>query len=250
MIQLCCRGLSAAVLYLTLICLGHPAALADGKPLTDEMRLAKAHFIRGAAFYETGQYLLAHDEFAEAYRLSRLSDMLFNLARTEEKLDRLDEAIEHLEAYLLAPQVPDRDQVRANLDALRARRDQRGTGQPSPRPVPVVSKPAPEPTRPVPVAGLGGERTRPRPMAIAKWSVGAAGLVGVVIGAVLLGLDGHQDCGLAPRQCPYELDTRGAGIALLSLGLAGVGTSAVLFGVDYRRGTQGTHAALMLGGVF
>mgnify|MGYP002149656996 CR=1 FL=1 len=71
---------------------------------------------------------------------------------------------------------------------------------------------------------------------------------GIVDGAaaVLVGIDGRPACDRVDGQvlCPMQLDTIAAGGALLGVGLAAVGTSAVLFGLDYKQTHDGGRRAM------
>ncbi len=84
-------------------------------------------------------------------------------------------------------------------------------------------------------------------MRVAKWVTGAVGLVAIAVGTALLLVDGMGTCDLAPgqRQCPEVLDTQAAGIATLTGGLLAASSSAVLFGLDYRR-SRGEGQTAML----
>lgn len=96
---------------------------------------------------------------------------------------------------------------------------------------------APEP-RPAPRRGLTA----------AKWIVGTIGLLGAAAGATLLALDGRcvkPFVADGAELCAAVLDSRAAGIALAAAGGVALGTSALLFGLDYRRQRDGGQAALL-----
>ncbi len=93
---------------------------AQGEPSKEDLATAKRHYDQGAKFYEAGNYQSAREEFKEAYRLTRLPDLLFNLSRVEERLDHSDEAIKYLEQYLKErPEAPDRPDIQKKIDKLR-----------------------------------------------------------------------------------------------------------------------------------
>lgn len=73
-----------------------------------------------------------------------------------------------------------------------------------------------------------------RPLA---WVSLAAGVVGVAVGAALLGVDGHGSCALkdGQRQCPELFDTRVGGAVTVAAGGALAVTSIILFAIDRRR---------------
>lgn len=216
---------------LLLLVFGQPARASSA------IEEAKEHFSRGAEHYQAGRYQIAHDEFEIAYRLSQHPDMLYNMARAEERLGRNAEAVMHLEQCLAAPETTDREEVKALLDRLRRR-------APAPPPSATV---APAPSQPLPPVLAP---YRPTPLYLAKWSTAAAAAAFVTLGAVLIGIDGNQDCALTTHQCKTVLDTRTGGILLLTGGLLLGGTSAVLFYVDYSRSPRGALAFLGLGGRF
>src|SRR5437868_2099266 len=88
--------LSAALALLVTASCPHPA-LAEGRDAWD---VAKGHFDRGAALYEAGSYREAEDEFLQAFELSHLPDLLFNLARAAERQGHPAQARQYLERYL------------------------------------------------------------------------------------------------------------------------------------------------------
>jgi hypothetical protein len=93
-----------------------------------------------------------------------------------------------------------------------------------------------------------------RPFTVAKWALAGAGVLALIAGTTLWALDGQQrDCAriAGQTQCPEVLDTAPAGIGLFTTGAVLLGGSAVLFGLDYRRGREGEKTALLrLGGRF
>jgi hypothetical protein len=94
--------------------------------------------------------------------------------------------------------------------------------------------PTPEPT-PTPPPAPQAEK-RPFPWRAVAISSLAVGLVGVVVGIPLLAIDGQPTCSQPNPKltCPDVYNTVGGGAALLSLGLAGVAASGVLFYFDHR----------------
>ncbi|MSP61239.1 MAG: tetratricopeptide repeat protein [Myxococcales bacterium] len=74
--------------------------------------IARAHFQTGLSYYESDHYASAVKEFQEAWRLSRRSAILYNIARTFEKLDDPARAVVHYRRYLEAvPNPPELAQV-------------------------------------------------------------------------------------------------------------------------------------------
>ena len=78
------------------------------------MAAAKQHFDSGARFFQDGNYTAARAEFQAAYELSKLTPLLFNLARTAEMQGKRDEAIGFYEKYL-ATNPADAEDVRPSL---------------------------------------------------------------------------------------------------------------------------------------
>jgi hypothetical protein len=77
------------------------------------------------------------------------------------------------------------------------------------------------------------------------------GVVGIAIGAPLVAIDGNPTCNLPnPRtSCPDVYNTLGGGAAMLTIGIAGVAASGVLFYLDHRaRKRAATVSVLPLSG--
>ncbi|MGE0789900.1 MAG: tol-pal system YbgF family protein [Sandaracinaceae bacterium] len=70
-------------------------ALASAQRSGDD--LARAHFDAASAYYESGEYDEAAREFLEAYELSQRPMLLENVARSEERALRFDDAIATLD---------------------------------------------------------------------------------------------------------------------------------------------------------
>src|ERR1700680_249528 len=69
-------------------------------PPSDDLGAAKAHFAAGSAYYDQANYADAVKEFNEAYRLSKRTDLLYNIAVCYERLGQYDSAIQALQKYL------------------------------------------------------------------------------------------------------------------------------------------------------
>jgi hypothetical protein len=107
------------------------------------------------------------------------------------------------------------------------------------QPPPHVEEAPPQPT-PAPLSDPLAQQQQPekkgfpwRPVAIASL---AAGVVGLAVGIPLLAIDGNPTCNKpdARTSCPNVYNTVGGGATLLTLGLAGVAASGVLFYFDHR----------------
>lgn len=92
-------------------------------PTEDEMRAEAQHmFERGLVMYRRGEYEAALQAFTEAYRFARLPDIVFNLARTCERMEKRPDAIDYYREYLRRrPDAPDRAEVEAAIRGLEGR---------------------------------------------------------------------------------------------------------------------------------
>jgi tetratricopeptide (TPR) repeat protein len=86
---------------------------------TAEDREARKQFEAGAEAYEAEQYERALECFQKAYDLSPRPVLLFNIAKTEDKLERKREARDHYKRFLAAvPDAANRTQVERRIDEL------------------------------------------------------------------------------------------------------------------------------------
>src|SRR6476646_4132833 len=122
---------------------------------------------------------------------------------------------------------------------------------PAPKPEPTPA-PKPEPTPPV----IATPEPTPAPVQHEKkmfpWRAVAitslvVGVVGIAVGAPLVAIDGNPTCSLPnPRtSCPDVYNTKGGGAAMLTLGIAGVAASGVLFYLDHRARKRATTVTLL-----
>ncbi|HUM09879.1 MAG TPA: PEGA domain-containing protein [Myxococcaceae bacterium] len=87
-----------------------------------DVEQARADFERGAALYRAGDFRAALAAFEAAQARAPAPQALFNIARCQERLGQLADAVESYSAYLAsAPEAPDRATVIARIDELRAR---------------------------------------------------------------------------------------------------------------------------------
>lgn len=99
-------------------------ALASASPAAAQD--ARAHFLRGQAAYDTGDYATAVREWQTAYSLDARPLLQYNLAQAFERLGQLQEAVQAYEAYINAAD-DDADRMsaaRARIAALRDRLSQ------------------------------------------------------------------------------------------------------------------------------
>lgn len=106
------------------------SASSAAQPSSEEMAAARLHFDRGARFFQDGNYAAARTEFQTAYDLSKLTPLLFNLARTAEMQGKREEAIDYYEKYL-ATNPSDADEVRPKLAKLKEEQQAAGQAAPS-----------------------------------------------------------------------------------------------------------------------
>ncbi|MGE0792202.1 MAG: hypothetical protein AB7S26_41400 [Sandaracinaceae bacterium] len=101
-------------------------AHAQPTPTPQQIEQARAHFERGTALYEAGDYPEAQVEFRTAYELSGHPDMLYNLYTAAERNGDLDVAVDALEGYLRDGDVAEasRAPLTTRLGRLRARQAQ------------------------------------------------------------------------------------------------------------------------------
>ena len=83
---------------------------------------AQRMFERGLVMYRRGEYEAALQAFTEAYRFARLPDIVYNLARTCERMEKTRDAIDYYREYLRRrPDAPDRADVEATIRTLEGR---------------------------------------------------------------------------------------------------------------------------------
>ncbi len=87
---------------------------------------ARAHFQRGQAAYETGDYDTAAQEWQRAYELDPRPALQYNLAQAYERLGRLDDAVRAYHGYIdnTQPDDPRAETARARLASLEQRLSQ------------------------------------------------------------------------------------------------------------------------------
>jgi len=233
---------SCVAVLLTALCLAPPAHAQARSAVApaDDVEAAKAHFAAGSAYYEQANYADAVKEFNEAYRLSRRSDLLYNIAVCYERLGQYDSAIKTLQQYLVdKPDAKDKVTIQTRISNLEKLRDTtpppRPVETPAPAPSPSAIRPAPT-VQPPPPPSIGRKKL---------WWLGGT----IVGGAGVLLLASSLSTGLAADDhfkdlktkcmsnvCPSsptlstERDT-GQALALSSDILLGVGAAATLTGV-------------------
>ncbi|MBW2276191.1 MAG: hypothetical protein JRF63_01795 [Deltaproteobacteria bacterium] len=120
-----------------------PASEAE-KPKEVDLEQAKVKYEEGKGHYEAKKYEEALAAFTEAYNLSNKPDLLFNLGVCSEKLEQDKKAIAYYELYLEeTPGAPDRDDVTARLEALKANQGEPAAPVAEPDPETVAPPPPP-----------------------------------------------------------------------------------------------------------
>lgn len=155
-----------------------PAAPEAVDPAVAEARQA---YEDGAAAFRAGEFVRALERFEHAYKLDDAPELLYNIARANEELGRLEPAIYHYELYLKRlPGADDRADVERRIRVMRAF----GANE--------APKAATEaPAEPPPSL---------RPFAYVALGLGAAGLVtGGVFAAQLASATDDYDAATTPR---------------------------------------------------
>src|SRR5690348_4833334 len=121
-------SLGAAALALG-VALASPAAHAE--PPSSDAEAARIAELNeaGARAYNGRNYRAAIEKFVEAYAIDHDPNLLFNIARSYEKLGEVDAAIEKYEAFMAAPgaDTEGRLKAKASLAELQKLRDEGGT---------------------------------------------------------------------------------------------------------------------------
>lgn len=114
---------SALCSFAAALALAHPLPAAAQDLESGAPELARQRYLIGRDLYTAGDLSGAAQEFRTALDLFPDSPKLaFNLARTLERLDRVDEAVAQYQRYLaLAPEAEDAPEVERLIAALQAR---------------------------------------------------------------------------------------------------------------------------------
>lgn len=246
---LCC--LVASAIAFLLVTAAAPAGVS-AQPDIDER--ARVHFTSGRAYFDSGEYERALQEFQQAYALSHREELHYNLFLCQERLGNVSEAIRELEAFLLTDP-PTRSTLEPRLAALRvrerqeaeaatAREQERLAAQQRAEAAEARAQEAEERAR------TSGTTTESRdgggglhPGAIVGYGIGAAGLVTFGVAGILVvtGDKGLTRGCLAADTCTESQLDRQDRRALvadigLGLGVAGAVTGLVIHLVTRRSG--------------
>lgn len=201
---------------------------------TDDDARARTHFESGRLHFDEGDYEAALAEFTSAYELSHREALRFNLYLANERLGHLEDAADHLEAYLATDGVAEdeRPTLERRLVHLRERIAAGATTADDAAPAPVA--PA-ERSHPLFVPGI---------VTLAAGGVGLALFAGLGGGAMAEDSRLASSCGAdAGRTCTdADVSTLrslslGADVSL-AIGLVAAATGAVLLAVDAATGGE------------
>lgn len=196
---------------------------------------ARVHFSSGRSYFDEGNYERALEEFQQAYALSPLPLMLFNIGTTQERLGMLREAADTFERFLReVPDADNRDVLTRRIANLRSRAERIAAGHADPGEQTEVTTTTTTATAPRGGSGDG--------LVLG----GIIGLGAVITGALALSAESSVQGGCyATRSCTpadvSDMDTfalatdilwpvaavaAGAGAVLLLLGLSANGSGA------------------------
>ena len=218
----------------------------------------KARYERAVALYTSGQYDQAIAEFQAVYEIKPAPILLFNIAQAQRKAKQYKNAVDTYTRFLAtnpkqelrteAEKYLSESQIGAEIEEKEAAEAaEKAAAEKAAAEKAAAEKAAAEKLAAEKAIAEHKRRGAPtRPLNISKWAVGGAGVILTLVGAVLVGIDGRPACDLAAGQvlCPMQLDTIAAGGALLGVGIAAIGGSAVLFGLDYKQTHDGGRRAM------
>jgi len=213
-----CALVSSALRFLFLLALALTSQIAlAGESSSRCSRLRD----EGIRLYESGDSKLALPKLEDAQRCHFTARGLLYIGLSQRELGRLDDALVSLRRA--------RDQSGSDSEtsglADQGIKDVEALKQRPASPPPTSAEAAPPPV-------WKGDRERSRRIErTAAWSLLGAGILGIVAGAVLVGVDGIPACTKEPRdiRCPQVVNTWQGGAVLLSIGGGALIASTVLF---------------------
>ena len=176
--------IALALAHLALAPLVHAQEAADAEPAGFDTLVARA-----MQHYSAREYEPAIELFQQAYEVRAEPELVYNIARSYERLARGEEALREYERFVALPGTTSelRSRAFASIQALREEQRQREAAtrdaQPPPPPEPVVAEPAPPPAAPSRVSSGGGDG-----IAVGGWILFGVGAAAVAVGAGLGGL--------------------------------------------------------------
>jgi tetratricopeptide (TPR) repeat protein len=161
-------------------------APADGPPTAKSVAQLNEE---GALFYQQRDYRHAIERFIQAYAMDPDPNLLFNIARSYERLGEVDAAIEKYEAFIKTPgaDAGGRGRAEESLRALRESKANAGAGRPGSAAASQSSDRAPEPATPQPERGAPSR-------SIVPWLALGGGVAFTTVGVTLylLGVSDHN----------------------------------------------------------
>lgn len=129
---------------LCMLCPG--SARAQVKSGDFKRDIARTQYKLGAKYYEVGEYPRAMAAFKEAYRLTKLAGLLYNIGRCHELLGETAEAIKLYRQYLQErPNASNASVLKVKIENLQKALDEKKKPAPVKRPPVKPVKPAPAP---------------------------------------------------------------------------------------------------------
>ena len=225
------RAAAFAFLALTFAVPLSPVRADEPQPPT--VQAAQRHFESGVNFYKTGDYEAARIEFEAGYRLSKLPDFLVNLCQVADKQNRIQEAINYCEQYLLAePKAKESAEVRTRLDNLHQRLADPAAARP---PAPAVAQPTAPPVASLPSTEVTKQAARrPVPKGALALLFGGAVLLGVGAGTGGAALATSRELEAGPIFADVDgLKRRGEALNAVTITLLVGGGVAVVAGAGW-----------------
>ncbi len=210
--------------------------LAPARAFADDTAQAREHFVAGTRAFELGQFSIAVDEYAAAYRLRDDPALLYNLGQAHRLAGHPVEALRFYRLFLSkVPDAPNRPEIQTKIDELRKLVEQQRRAE--------SSLPPDTASPPMGARGLLAiarpHRPPPPPGQVKKvagltiGSVGAALLVGGIVSGALAQQTSdrltHIDRQMGTFD--YGLQQTGKTEQLLEGVFLGVGAAAVAGGV-------------------
>lgn len=227
--------------------------LAEDKPAASGGDL-KTRYGRAVTLYNSGQYDKAIEEFQAVYEMRAEPILLFNLAQAHRKAGHKAQALDLYERFQRENQDPEpklksetelyinelRVAVEADKAAEKAAAEKLAAEKAAAEKA-AAEKAEAEKRAAEQAASFQRQHGPTRPLNIAKWATLGVGVALLVVGGVLIGIDGRPVCSADMPQmdgqklCPNELDTRVGGGIMLGFGAASLGTSVALFVLDHKQ---------------
>jgi tetratricopeptide (TPR) repeat protein len=184
------RGLLiGAVIFLGAPRLQAQAQAAPDAPAAGSKSVAQLNE-EGATFYQQRDYRRAIERFIQAYAMDPDPNLLFNIARSYERLGEVDAAIEKYEQFLNTPgaDANGRNRAQESLRVLRESKQSQGAASPA------AAGSATEPTLPASAAPSAANGGSAGP-SVLPWVALGGGVVFTALGAslYLLGASDHNE---------------------------------------------------------